>query len=318
MGYNFLVDRYGQVFEGRSGGVDQPVVGAQAGGFNTPSTGVSMIGDFRSSAPPKVAMNALAKLLAWKLSIHGVPAKGRTTVVSAGGPSTAHPAGQKVRLQRISGHRDADLTECPGAALYGRLPALRTQVAKLEGAISGLSLAAPAVPVPYGSGVALSGRLSPAVGGEVVQIRELSAGKERVVTSALTAPDGSWTASPTAERSGVFRAVYLGGVGAGAGVISNVAWVGVTPVIALSADQPANGSVRVHGTVSPAKKLVTVTAYRGSRKAASRKFKVANGAFRGSLALPGAAAYSLIANEPADLATAAGRSNVVKLPASPR
>jgi hypothetical protein len=173
-------------------------------------------------------MNALAKVLAWKLSIHGVPAKGHTTVVSGGGPDTGYRAGTRVTLQRISGHRDADLTECPGAALYRRLPALRNQVAKLEGAFSRLSLGAPVVPTQYRSGVPLSGRLSPARGGETIEIRELSAGRERVVASATTAPDGTWFATPLAQRSGVFRAVYLGGESS-PGVISNVAWVTVTP-----------------------------------------------------------------------------------------
>ncbi len=140
IGYNFLVDRYGQVFEGRQGGIDQPVVGAQAGGFNVPSTGVSMIGDFSSTLPPKAAMTSLARLLAWKLSLTGVPATGRIKVTSAGGPSTGYRAGTQVTLNRISGHRDADQTACPGAALYHALPALRRRVAKLEGATSKLSL----------------------------------------------------------------------------------------------------------------------------------------------------------------------------------
>jgi hypothetical protein len=227
IGYNFLVDRYGQVFEGRAGGIDQPVLGAHAGGFNTPSTGISMIGTFSRTAPPGPAMTALTKLLAWKLSIHGVPATGRTTVTSGGGPDTGYPAGMRIRLNRISGHRDADLTECPGAALYRKLPGLRTQVKKLEGMTSRLSLTAPAGPVPQGSAVALSGRLSPARGGEAVQVRELSAGTEQVVANALTAPDGSWSASPPARSSGLFRAVYLGARGASPGVISNVAFVAV-------------------------------------------------------------------------------------------
>ena len=153
MGYNFLVDRYGQVFEGRAGGIDQPVIGAQAGGFNTYSTGVSMIGDFSSVAPPPAAMTSLAKLLAWKLSIHGVPATGHTKVVSAGGSSTGYPAGKVVTLNRISGHRDADLTECPGAALYKQLPALRRRVKKLEGDISGLSFTTSAPSVAYGTAI---------------------------------------------------------------------------------------------------------------------------------------------------------------------
>jgi hypothetical protein len=318
IGYNFLVDRYGQVFEGRAGGIDQPVVGAQAGGFNTPSTGVSMIGDFSRTAPPPKAMSSLAKLLAWKLSIHGVPAKGRTTVVSAGGPSTGYGPGRQVRLNRISGHRDADLTACPGAALYRKLPALRNKVAKLEGAFSRLSLAAPTVPTPYGSGVALSGRLSPARGGEAVEIRELAGGREQVVATALTAPDGTWSAAPAAQLSGVFRAVYLGAKGSSPGVISNVAWVTVTPVITLEASRASNGTLKVRGTIAPGKPLVTVTAHRGSTSIAIKRLGAGDGTFSGSLKVPATGALSLTAQVPADVATAAGRSQAVKLPPSPQ
>ena len=69
IGYNFLVDKYGQVFEGRYGGVDRPVIGAHAEGFNTGSVGVAVLGSYGSSAPPKVARTALANLLAWRLDI---------------------------------------------------------------------------------------------------------------------------------------------------------------------------------------------------------------------------------------------------------
>jgi hypothetical protein len=317
IGYNFLVDRYGQVFEGRAGGLDQPVVGAQAGGFNVPSTGVSMIGNFTRVAPPKAAMSSLAKLLAWKLSIHGVPAKGRLTVVSAGGSSTGYRAGTKVTLNRISGHRDADLTECPGAALYRLLPGLRNRVATLEGAYSRMSLVAPTVSVPYGSGVALSGRLSPARGGEAVEIRELSRGRERVVARALTAADGTWTAAPAAQRSGVFRAVYLGsGDPASPGVISNVAYVAVTPVITLSAERQGSGEVAVSGTVAPARRAVTVTLYRSGKRVSAKALGAMSGSFGGTVTLPKPGNYSLVASVPADAATAAGRSQTVKLPAS--
>ena len=69
IGYNFLVDKYGQVFEGRYGGVDRHVIGAHAEGFNTGSVGVAVLGSYGSSAPPKVARTALANLLAWRLDI---------------------------------------------------------------------------------------------------------------------------------------------------------------------------------------------------------------------------------------------------------
>jgi hypothetical protein len=232
MGYNFLVDRYGQVFEGRAGGIDQPVVGAQAGGFNVPSTGVSVIGDFSRVVPPKAAMTALARLLAWKLSIHGVPAKGRTTVTSGGGSSTAYRAGTLVTLQRVSGHRDADVTACPGRALYRQMPALRKRVANLEGPISTLTLTTLTPSVPYGSTFTVSGALTLPGGvpgaGEAVELRALSAGQEQVVGSAITAPDGTWSADlPAPQASAVVRAVFAGAGGERPGVISPV--LGVRP-----------------------------------------------------------------------------------------
>jgi hypothetical protein len=312
MGYNFLVDRYGQVFEGRAGGIDQPVIGAQAGGFNTPSTGVSMIGNFERTAPPKAAMNSLAKLLAWKLSIHGVPATGRTKVVSAGGSSTGYPAGTPVTVNRISGHRDVDLTACPGAALYRQLPKLRTRVKKLEGSVSRLSLTTSAPSATYGSGLTVSGTLTPASGGEAIEIRQLAAGKERAIATALTAPDGTWSANVPAESNGVLRAVYHGG--STPGVISNVASLLVTPSLTLTTDATEPGTVKVSGTVSPEKRLVKVTAYRGSKQVGARNLTASDGAFSGSIRAKGTPTR-LVASVPADAITGAARFTV-KLPPS--
>src|SRR5207253_5732205 len=69
IGYNFLVDKYGQIFEGRYGGVDKNVIGAHAEGFNTGATGIAVLGTYNDAAPPSAALNALAKLLAWRLDI---------------------------------------------------------------------------------------------------------------------------------------------------------------------------------------------------------------------------------------------------------
>ena len=68
IGYNFLVDKYGQIFEGRAGGIDQPIVGAQAQGYNSVSTGVSCLGTFTSVAQTPAGMDALARVIGWKLS----------------------------------------------------------------------------------------------------------------------------------------------------------------------------------------------------------------------------------------------------------
>jgi hypothetical protein len=122
IGYNFLVDKYGQVFEGRYGGVDKNVVGAHAEGFNTGSVGVAVIGTYTDAAPPAVAQRALADLLAWRLDIAHVDPLSTLTVSSGGNPR--YPVGVPVFLHAISGHRDTGFTTCPGDALYARLGAI--------------------------------------------------------------------------------------------------------------------------------------------------------------------------------------------------
>ncbi len=133
IGYNFVIDLYGRIFEARAGGIDEPVVGAQAGGYNIFSTGIAVLGTFSSVPISKAARDTLEKLLAWKLSLHGVPAQGRVTVKvnPAGASYSRFPANARVSLPRIAGHRDGDATECPGNVLYGELPAIRTGVQRL-------------------------------------------------------------------------------------------------------------------------------------------------------------------------------------------
>ena len=129
IGYNFLIDRYGQIFEGRYGGIDQTVIGAHAGGFNTGSTGVSLMGTFSTATPPTAMINSLKRLLAWKLDVHHVPAVG--TVVMTSGGSTRYSAGTKVTVNRISGHRDTSQTACPGSKVYYQLNSIRSAVRSL-------------------------------------------------------------------------------------------------------------------------------------------------------------------------------------------
>ena len=113
IGYNFLVDRFGQIFEGRAGGIDQPVIGAQAQGYNAVSTGVANLGTFSQAPQTAAGLSATAELLAWKLSLHGAPVEGRVTVTSAGGPTNRHPVGTPVTFERIAAHRNADKTRVP-------------------------------------------------------------------------------------------------------------------------------------------------------------------------------------------------------------
>ncbi len=127
IGYNFLVDRYGQIFEGRFGGMDKTVQGAHSLGFNRNTTGISIIGNFASSRPPEVAMNSLKRIISWRLDQGFVDPAGSLTYVSNG--SNKWKKGVKVSLKAVSGHRDVGKTVCPSDPLYEALPALRTAAA---------------------------------------------------------------------------------------------------------------------------------------------------------------------------------------------
>jgi N-acetylmuramoyl-L-alanine amidase len=160
IGYNFAIDAYGRIFEARAGGIDEPVVGAQAGGYNLQSTGVAVLGSFMSHRISPAARVALERLLAWKLSLHGVPAEGRVTVRvnPAGARYSRFPANAHVPLPRIAGHRDGDSTDCPGGALYGELPAIRQNVHLRAGRAARATLAFSGPPSPPAGGPPTSPR----------------------------------------------------------------------------------------------------------------------------------------------------------------
>lgn len=113
IGYNFLVDRFGRVWEGRAGGVDRPVVGAHTLDYNDYSFAMSAIGNFEKARPTKAMLDAYARVFAWKLSLHGVTASSTKQLVGA----SYFPA--------INGHRDAAQTACPGKYLYAKIPYIR-------------------------------------------------------------------------------------------------------------------------------------------------------------------------------------------------
>lgn len=130
IGYNFVVDKCGTVFEGRRGGADRPVIGAHTLGFNTDTAGIAVIGDHTGQDPPDAATDAVARIATWKLARYGYDPASSVTIPAVTDNGKYRP-GQDVTFRRISGHRDAFTTECPGAALYARLPLIRTRAAGL-------------------------------------------------------------------------------------------------------------------------------------------------------------------------------------------
>lgn len=125
IGYNALVDQYGQVFEGRAGGIANPVEGDHAGGFNHDTYGVAMIGDFDEVPPTPIQLRTVGRLLGWRLGLDGADPRGTATLVSAGGGYTHFPRGATETLPTIFTHRDVGNTDCPGNAGYAALDQIR-------------------------------------------------------------------------------------------------------------------------------------------------------------------------------------------------
>ena len=120
IGYNFVVDRFGRIWEGRYGGVDRPVVGAHTLNYNEYSFAMSALGNFETAKPSSAMLDAYGRLFAWKLSLHGVSAS-----------SSKQWVGKKY-FRAINGHRDAGTTACPGKYLYAQIPAIRALAAKYQ------------------------------------------------------------------------------------------------------------------------------------------------------------------------------------------
>ncbi|WP_333757000.1 peptidoglycan recognition protein family protein, partial [Streptomyces sp. IBSBF 3352] len=131
IGYNFLVDKCGNIYEGRAGGVAKAVLGAHTRGFNTNSMGIAVLGSYGSTKPSKSALKAVARLTAWKLGLYGANPRGKTYLTSGGG--NLYRKGKNVRLNVISGHRDGFSTECPGLQLYRKLGSARSTAARYQG-----------------------------------------------------------------------------------------------------------------------------------------------------------------------------------------
>ncbi len=129
IGYNVLVDRFGTAWEGRAGGLDRAVIGAHAGGFNTGTAGLSMIGTYEDLAPSAATLETVARVAAWKLG--GVDALSSQQLTSGG--STRFSAGSVVTLPTVMGHRQVSTTSCPGALGYAAMPGLRQRIAALQG-----------------------------------------------------------------------------------------------------------------------------------------------------------------------------------------
>jgi hypothetical protein len=328
IGYNFLVDRYGQVFEGRAGGIDQPVIGAQAQGYNGVSTGVANLGTFTGVAQTPAAVSATAQLLAWKMTLHGVPVTGQVTVTSAGGPSHRFPSGRPVTFERIAGHRDADSTACPGDALFAQLPEIRRRADDLApplaavAAPSTLSIGVADATLDYPqaahvTGVATGAGGAPLAGAPVsVQVAAGAGFLTRGRTT--TGSDGGWSLDLATQFSRTVRAVAR--LPAGGLATSPRVSVRVAPRIGLRVARRVTATRRftVSGSARPARVRLALQVARQGRDGrmhvvARLPVKLRGGRFALKVRLRRPALHRLRVVSVADARNGAGRSGDVVL-----
>jgi hypothetical protein len=121
--YNFLVDRFGKIYEGRAGGIDRAVKGSHAMGFNTNTTGVSLLGNLEAAHPTPLMMDGLARTTAYLSERWKFDPRGTLSMVSQG--STRYRKGVRVTVPRVMAHRDVGTTACPGKYVNSQLPTMR-------------------------------------------------------------------------------------------------------------------------------------------------------------------------------------------------
>jgi hypothetical protein len=321
IGYNALVDKYGTLYEGRAGGLDQAVVGAQAQGFNSVSAGIANIGDHTSLPQTPEALSALASYIRWKLTVHGQPLAGPVTVTSAGGSASRYGAGARVTLERVIGHRDTGRTACPGAALYAQLPELRAlvesgAVAPFQSFATRLTASLTDDSIDFGEPAPVSGALVDPNGlplaGELLELQVASDGSWRTARRVTTGPDGVFFTELKPARRMYVRVRYPGRAPLRRASSLRLL-LHLRPVILLS--EPPRGGVRgeplaIEGSVGPRKRLLrlVVQQLRGGRwrKVFASNVRARKGLFATSFtpARSGRYRYYLVA--PSDLDTDRG------------
>jgi N-acetylmuramoyl-L-alanine amidase len=320
IGYNALVDKYGTLYEGRAGGLDQAVIGAQAQGFNSVTSGISNIGDHTSLPQTPAALATMANFIRWKLTVHGQPLSGPVTVVSSGGSASRYGAGARVTLQRVIGHRDTGRTACPGAALYAQLPELRSLVESGATPVASFTTRLTAGladdSVNYGELVPVAGTLADPAGaplpGELLELQVASEGSWRTARRVTTGADGAFATELKPRKRMYVRVRYPGRAPLRRSSSIRLL-LHLRPVITL--DSAPTGASRgdtlaLAGTVGPRKRalrLVVQQRMRGRwRKVVRRSVRARKGRFTTSFRLTRSGRFRYYMVAPPDLDTDRG------------
>ena len=155
IGYNFLIDEAGNVYEGRYSrpyadgesptGQDASgngVTAAHAQGYNSGTVGIALLGTLTNQDASPAARSALEGLLSWEADEHGIDPQGSALY-------TNPVSGTQATFPNIAGHRDVAATECPGGVFYSTLPTIRSDVAARIAAAHGTTATTAYQPAGY-------------------------------------------------------------------------------------------------------------------------------------------------------------------------
>lgn len=138
VGYGAMVDKYGNIYEGRYGGLDESVQGAHVGGFNQYTWGISMLGNFETAQPTQAGLQSMGEMAGWKAAVHDIDPRGSSWLqanFTFGG--SRYSNGQGNTFPNINAHRDFHYNACPGGNLYGELGTITNIAADRYNAITG-------------------------------------------------------------------------------------------------------------------------------------------------------------------------------------
>ncbi len=274
LGYNFLIDHRGNIFEGRYSrrygdeavnGEDHDgwgVVGAHAKAMNTGTCGICLIGNFDVAGPTDAALASLRWLLAYKASRHRIDTSADDPYVNL--------YGDWFQFDNLAGHRHVGSTACPGRYLAQALPALRAEVAGLAGHWDSLVADMPRLQRyewtvdgqgPMAAGTGMGGASTSTPGGNGSEV--VDGTTDTGTTDTGTTGSG---VGPLATRLSAYRAVTTNGLVFTAGsatdlgqpaatdgavvAIANPGWGDGFVTLAANGVVRAFGSVAAHGDVS--------------------------------------------------------------------
>ncbi|RNE49998.1 hypothetical protein C5L39_01095 [Corynebacterium alimapuense] len=136
IGYNAVVDKFGTIYEGRYGGLDEAVQGAHVGGFNQNTFGISMMGNYDTTQPSAELIKSVGEMIGWKAAISDFDPEGTTGRYSGGFNGSKFSAGTTASLPNIFAHRDAHYNACPGQYGYAQMDNIRAYASEKYDAIN--------------------------------------------------------------------------------------------------------------------------------------------------------------------------------------